>query len=61
MVEKVDAKAGPITFQLKPEFRENPSLTFRAVLKSLNDTLKYDDSRLLIMWDEYPDAIAAIA
>jgi hypothetical protein len=61
LVDHVDVKAGSATFQLRPEFQASPAITFPAVLHSVNEALVHGNQRLLIMWDEFPDAIGAIA
>ena len=58
---EVSGSAGPLSVQLKPEFRTSPSRAFRDVLRSVNKQLTEHDQRLLIIWDEFPDAIRAIA
>jgi hypothetical protein len=47
-------------FKLEISPQENAFDAFRSVLKSIDEQLERDDKRLLIIWDEFPDAIRSI-
>jgi len=59
-VDGIDVNAHLVTFHLSPEFKQSASQTFRSVLESLAIELRKDNLRMVIMWDEFPDAIDAI-
>ena len=62
-VDKTDPKIGfqGLQLTLKSDFQANAWKVFQTVLKNLNEHLKEDDMKLLIIWDEFPAAIRAIA
>jgi hypothetical protein len=51
---------GGVAFSLDTKFQDNPGAAFRSVLKNVAEQLRKDDKRLLIIWDEFPDAIRSI-
>lgn len=50
-----------LSFSLGSEHKDNARGVFRQVLKSVNEQLKADNQYLAIIWDEFPDAVKAIA
>jgi hypothetical protein len=50
-----------VTVALNKDLRARPVEALRTVLANLNQTLEAKKKRLAIMWDEFPDAIEAIA
>jgi hypothetical protein len=59
-VDEIEVNTLIATFHLSPETRQGACQTFRSVLRALARDLKKENTRLAIMWDEFPDAIDAI-
>jgi hypothetical protein len=57
-----EAKIGgsKASISLKPEYKKNPRSALRKVLVRVNEQLKKTDQYLVIIWDEFPDAIGQI-
>jgi len=52
---------GLLEFSLSAKHKKDAFATFRSVLKRIGEQLKKDNKRMVIIWDEFPDAIRAIA
>jgi hypothetical protein len=61
LVEPVeDVRLPGVTVALRQDLRGKPVAALRSVLRNLGRSLEGSDTRLAIMWDEFPDAIEAI-
>lgn len=58
---EVDGDIGPISLKLHASDQPSPGLLLRNLLSSVDEELTHDNKRLLIIWDEFPDAVRAIA
>jgi len=59
-VANAKVSVGGMAFSLDTEFQDKPGMAFRSVLKDVAEQLENDNKRLVIIWDEFPDAIRAI-
>jgi len=60
MPEDAKVKAAGIEFTLQPDFKKNAFSVFRSLLKDVNRQLAEANQKLVIIWDELPDAIGNI-
>ena len=58
--EEAKVKAGVVEFSLRPDYQKNAFSVFRPLLKNVNNLLEENNQKLVIIWDEFPDAIRAI-
>jgi hypothetical protein len=59
-VSEVKIGGSKTAISLKPEYKKNPHSVLRKVLASVNEQLENTDQYLVIIWDEFPDAIGQI-
>ncbi|MDR1265529.1 MAG: hypothetical protein LBK42_08220 [Propionibacteriaceae bacterium] len=59
-VDGIEVNAKVAKVSLSPQIKRSACQTFRSLLESLAADLRKDDAYLAIMWDEFPDSIAAI-
>lgn len=58
---KINFGAVELQYHLQEKYKGNVFSTFRSVLDSIGRQLKKDKKHMVIIWDEFPDAIRAIA
>jgi len=53
-------KTGIVEFSLNPDFQNNAFSIFRSILKDVDKQLCEQNQKLVIIWDEFPDALRSV-
>ena len=58
--KEIKVNTGVIAFSFQPDFKINAFSVFRSLLKDVDKQLAESNQKLVIIWDEFPDAIGNI-
>jgi len=61
VVPETQADIGPVSLALRAPGQPSPFNVLRDILRGVNRELEDDGKRMLIIWDEFPDAVWGIA